>query len=107
MNDDKMNAARTAIESTASDVKDNLKKAGDTIGEKIDSVSANTQSALGSACDTMQTLQNTISSKTQDMAKCTDDFVQQQPWRAVAVSILMGVGLGLYMSRDKNRGRDY
>ena len=70
-------------------------------GEKADELRNKGLSLLEAAVETAQHAQAAALEKGKVVAKRTDDYVHENPWRAVAISAGIGLLVGLVIGRSK------
>ena len=68
-------------------------------GEQADSLRAKGIDILDAALDTAQEAQEAVLDHGKLALEATDDYVQQNPWQAVAIGAGIGLVLGLLISR--------
>lgn len=84
------------ISKDASDVVQNVK--ADAL-EKSDELSKKCMAFLDSAIAAAKEMPTVAAARTKEVAASTDDYVHQNPWRAVTISAGVGVLLGFLFSR--------
>lgn len=70
-------------------------------GEKADELRARGLTLLEAAAEAAQTAQAAAIEKGKEVAAKTDDYVHENPWRAVAISAGLGLLVGLVIGRSK------
>jgi ElaB/YqjD/DUF883 family membrane-anchored ribosome-binding protein len=81
------------------DVEDLLKATAAQSGEKIAEVRTRAQEALANTRETLARAESMIVDQTKAAAKVVDRSVHDHPWRAVGVSAVAGVLVGLLIGR--------
>jgi ElaB/YqjD/DUF883 family membrane-anchored ribosome-binding protein len=69
--------------------------AGDKVGELRDRLGARLRDAKDRVID----MEHAMVDKTKAAARATDDFVHDQPWKAVGVAAALGLALGVLIGR--------
>jgi ElaB/YqjD/DUF883 family membrane-anchored ribosome-binding protein len=69
--------------------------AGEKVGELRDRLSVR----LRDARDRVVDMEHAMVDKTKAAARATDDFVHDQPWKAVGVAAALGLALGVLIGR--------
>lgn len=69
--------------------------AGDKVGELRERIGVR----LRDAKERLQDLEAAVVDKTKAAARATDDFVHEQPWKAVGVAAALGLALGVLIGR--------
>jgi ElaB/YqjD/DUF883 family membrane-anchored ribosome-binding protein len=69
--------------------------AGDKVGELRDRLGVRLRDAKERVLD----LEAAVVDKTKAAARATDDFVHEQPWKAVGVAAALGLALGVLIGR--------
>lgn len=81
------------------DAEEILKSTADVAGEKMASVRARIETRLKDAKVRLEDAEAALLDKTKACARATDDFVHDQPWKAVGVAALVGLALGVLIGR--------
>ncbi len=68
-------------------------------GEALTSLRAKTEESLAVAKEKIADAQDALVEKTKAAAKVTDDYVHENPWRAVGVAAGIGLVVGLLIGR--------
>lgn len=76
------------INSATSLTGDELSKAREKLGERV-----------AEAKDSLQTMGSDAVSRARDTAKATDEYVHEQPWKSMGVSVGVGFLLGMLVAR--------
>lgn len=69
--------------------------AGEKVGELRDRLSVRLRDAKDRVID----MEHAVVDKTKAAARATDDFVHDQPWKAVGVAAALGLALGVLIGR--------
>jgi ElaB/YqjD/DUF883 family membrane-anchored ribosome-binding protein len=76
-----------------------LRHSGQLTGDEFKAAKAKFERTLIKAKDDIIRLEETVVEKTKATAKATDEFVQENPWKAVGVGTAVGVVIGLLLAR--------
>lgn len=76
-----------------------LRHSGQMTGEQFEAAKAKFERTLVKAKDDIIHLEETVVEKTKVAAKATDDYVKENPWKAVGVGTAIGVVIGLLIAR--------
>ena len=68
-------------------------------GEKLDQLRAQAETSLASAKIKLEDLHEDLIEKGREAVKATDDYVQENPWKAVGIAAGIGLVIGLLVSR--------
>lgn len=68
-------------------------------GEKVGELRERLGVRLRDAKDRMLDLEQALVDRTKAAARATDDFVHDQPWKAVGVAAALGLALGVLIGR--------
>jgi len=68
-------------------------------GDKIDQLRTQAEASLASAKKKLEDLHEDIVEKGREAVKATDDYVQENPWKAVGIAAGIGLVIGLLVSR--------
>lgn len=68
-------------------------------GEKIAAARERVQASLATAKVKLADAERAVVEQTKKAAKATDEFVHENPWRAVGIAAAAGVVLGLLINR--------
>lgn len=81
------------------DAEDLLKAAATSTGEKALELREKAAASLKSASEKIGDLQEVVVEKSKAAARATDDYVHENPWKAVGVAAGVGFLLGLLVNR--------
>ena len=81
------------------DAEEILKSTADVAGEKMASIRARVEARLKDAKIRLEDAEAALVDKTKACARATDDFVHDQPWKAVGVAAAVGLALGVLIGR--------
>lgn len=76
-----------------------LRHGGSLTGEELKAARAKFERTLINAKDDLVRLEEAVVEKTKAAAKATDEYVQENPWKAVGVGALVGLLVGALISR--------
>jgi len=68
-------------------------------GDKVEQLRSQAEASLASAKDKLDDLHEDIIEKGREAVKATDDYVQENPWKAVGIAAGIGLVVGLLVSR--------
>ena len=81
------------------DTEELLRATTDVAGEKMGELRERLGVRLRDAKDRVIYLEHAMIDKTKAAARATDDFVHDQPWKAVGVAAALGLALGVLIGR--------
>lgn len=90
---------RNDMKSVLEDAREMFREATSTTGERADELRNRGMALLDTALGKAQEMQAAAVEKSKEAAHNTDEFVQQNPWKAVAISAGVGLLLGMLASR--------
>ena len=99
MLENNLKTVRTDIKTLIEDAQALFHEAAASTGVKADELRAKGLVLLDNALAKAQGLQAVALEKGKEVADCTDHYVRENPWRAVAISAGIGLLLGLLASR--------
>lgn len=82
-----------------SDAEELIKATATQTGEKISEARARAESSLRAAKHRLAEAQAVVVGRAKAAAKATDDYVHENPWKAVGVAAGIGFLLGIIVSR--------
>ncbi len=82
-----------------SDTEELLRATTGVAGEKVGELRERLGARLRVAKDRVVDLEHAMLDKTKAAARATDDFVHDQPWKAVGVAAALGLALGVLIGR--------
>jgi ElaB/YqjD/DUF883 family membrane-anchored ribosome-binding protein len=94
-----LKTARTDMKSLVKDAQELFHEATSATGEKADALRSKGLNLLEVALTKAQDVQTAALDTGKELASTTDDYVQENPWRAVAISAGIGLLIGLAMGR--------
>ena len=81
------------------DTEELLRATAGAAGDKVGEVRERLGVRLRDAKERLQDLEAAVIDKTKAAARATDDFVHEQPWKAVGVAAALGLALGVLIGR--------
>lgn len=81
------------------DAEEILRATAGAAGEKASELRVKIESRLRDAKERLADAEAAIVDKTKAAARATDDFVHEQPWKAVGVAAALGLALGVLIGR--------
>lgn len=81
------------------DAEELLKATASQTGERIAAARAKAEESLRAAKARLADAQTALVEKTKIAAKATDDYVHENPWKAVGIAAVAGLLLGALISR--------
>ncbi|MBU1424799.1 MAG: DUF883 family protein [Gammaproteobacteria bacterium] len=97
INDKLMNDIRAVV----TDAEELLKATAGQAGEKVSAARERIQSNLAVAKDRLADAEHAMAEKTKQAARATDDFVHENPWRAVGIAAGVSLVVGMLISRGR------
>jgi ElaB/YqjD/DUF883 family membrane-anchored ribosome-binding protein len=94
-----LKTTRTDIRTLVKDAQELFREATTVTGEKADELRGRGLQLLDSAMVKAQEVQTAALETGKELAEKTDDYVHENPWRAVAISAGVGLLLGMLISR--------
>lgn len=90
---------RSDMKTLIKDAQALFRDAGTVTGDKADELRSKGLSMLESAVDKAHDMQTAAIATGKEMVETADDFVQENPWQAVAISAGVGVLIGMLIAR--------
>ena len=81
------------------DAEEILRATASQAGEKVGELRERIQERLRDAKIRLQDAEAALVDKTKACARATDDFVHEEPWKAVGVAAALGLALGVLIGR--------
>ena len=78
-----------------------LKATAGQAGEKVSAARERIQESLGTARARLGKAQEAMLEKTKKAAHATDEYVHENPWRAVGIAAGVGLIVGMLISRGR------
>ncbi len=87
------------LKAVVSDAEEILRATAGAAGEKVGELRAKIELRLRDAKERLADAEAILVDKTKAAARATDDFVHDQPWKAVGVAAALGLALGVLIGR--------
>jgi ElaB/YqjD/DUF883 family membrane-anchored ribosome-binding protein len=92
-------ASRRDLRAVLSDMDDYLRATASQTGEKIGVIRERLQEQMQKAKERLADTREVVVDKTKQAARATDDYVHDNPWRAVGIAAGVGLIIGLLIGR--------
>lgn len=83
------------------DAEELLRATAGQAGEKVSAVRERIQENLAAAKERLADAQDAVVAKTKQAAKVTDEYVHDNPWRAVGIAAGVGLVVGMLIARGR------
>jgi ElaB/YqjD/DUF883 family membrane-anchored ribosome-binding protein len=100
MNEAKIKTVRNDVNTLITEAQDLFREAATTTAAKADELRTKGMTLLEDASARAQSLQSSAIASGKELVANTDDYVNQNPWRAVAISTAVGLVAGLAVARS-------
>ena len=87
------------LKAVVSDAEEFLRATAGAAGEKVGELRTKIELRLRDAKERLADAEAILVDKTKAAARATDDFVHDQPWKAVGVAAALGLALGVLIGR--------
>jgi ElaB/YqjD/DUF883 family membrane-anchored ribosome-binding protein len=87
------------LKNVISDAESWLRSGSSLSGEDLKAAKAKFERTIINAKDGLINLEEAVVEKTKATVKATDDYVQENPWKAIGISAAVGVLIGALISR--------
>jgi ElaB/YqjD/DUF883 family membrane-anchored ribosome-binding protein len=87
------------LKNVVADAESWLRSGSNLSGEDLKAAKAKFERTLVSAKDGIIRMEEAVVEKTKATVKATDDYVQENPWKAIGISAAVGVLVGALISR--------
>jgi ElaB/YqjD/DUF883 family membrane-anchored ribosome-binding protein len=84
-----------------SDAEELLRATASQAGEKVSAARERIQDNLAAAKEHLAVAQKHVAAKTKQAAKVTDEYVHENPWKAVGIAAGAGLIVGMLISRGR------
>ena len=84
-----------------SDAEELLRATASQAGEKVSAARERIQDTLAAAKEHLAVAQKHVAAKTKQAAKVTDEYVHENPWKAVGIAAGAGLIVGMLISRGR------
>ena len=96
-----LKTVRNDMKTLVKDAQELFREAAAATGDKADELRSKGLIVLEAAVEAAQNAQAVAIEKGKEVAAATDDYVHENPWRAVAISAGVGLLVGLVIGRSK------
>jgi ElaB/YqjD/DUF883 family membrane-anchored ribosome-binding protein len=103
MRDEKLTAVRKDVQVLLQEAQELFTEAAANSGKKAEELRAKGDEILNRAFNQAESIQSYVLQTGKELVATTDDYVQSNPWRAIAVSSGLGLLVGLCVSRSYGR----
>lgn len=83
------------------DAEELLRATASQAGEKVSAARVRIQENLVAAKERLAAAQQQVAAKTKAAAKATDEYVHENPWKAVGIAAGVGLVIGMLISRGR------
>jgi len=83
------------------DAEELLRATAGQAGEKVSAARERIQENLAAAKQRLAVAQDAVVARTKEAAKVTDEYVHQNPWKAVGIAAGVGLVIGMLISRGR------
>jgi ElaB/YqjD/DUF883 family membrane-anchored ribosome-binding protein len=87
------------LKAVVNDAEEILRATAGAAGEKVSDLRAKIELRLRDAKERLADAEAILIDKTKAAARATDDFVHDEPWKAVGVAAALGLALGVLIGR--------
>jgi ElaB/YqjD/DUF883 family membrane-anchored ribosome-binding protein len=84
-----------------SDAEELLRATAGVAGEKVSAARERIQGNLGAAKVRLANAEEALVAKTKEAARATDEYVHDNPWKAVGIGAAVGVIVGMLIGRGR------
>lgn len=89
------------MRAVVTDAEELLRATAGQAGEKVAAARERIQANLAVAKDKLIDAEHAMAEKTKQAAKATDEYVHENPWKAVGIAAGVGLVVGLLISRGR------
>ena len=89
----------TDVKTVLADAEELLKQAASTTGERAADLRERGMLMLRQAKEKAQDMQDAVVVRTREAARVTDDYVHENPWKAIGIAAGVGLLVGLLLNR--------
>lgn len=89
------------LQLVVSDAEELLRATAGQAGEKVNAARERIQDSLEAAKARLGVAQEAMIEKTREAARATDEYVHDNPWRAVGIAAGVGLVVGMLISRGR------
>jgi ElaB/YqjD/DUF883 family membrane-anchored ribosome-binding protein len=90
---------KSDLKTVLSDMDEYLRATASQTGEKIGAIRERLQDHMHKAKDRLADTKEIVVDKTKEAAKATDEYVHDNPWRAVGIAAGVGLIIGMLIGR--------
>lgn len=83
------------------DAEELLRATAGQAGEKVSMARERIQESLAATKERLAAMQESVIAKTRQAAKATDEYVHENPWKAVGIAAGAGLIVGMLISRGR------
>lgn len=83
------------------DAEELLRATAGQAGEKVSAARERIQENLAAAKQRLAAAQDAVIARTKEAAKVTDEYVHENPWKAVGIAAGVGLVIGMLISRGR------
>jgi ElaB/YqjD/DUF883 family membrane-anchored ribosome-binding protein len=100
MDQENLKTVRNDVGTLLSEAQDLFREATNTTAAKADELRNKGMALLEDAASQAQAMRSTVVASGKELAANTDEYVNRNPWRAVAISTAVGLIAGLAVARS-------
>ncbi len=89
------------LQLVVADAEELLRATAGQAGEKVSAARVRIEESLGAAKQRLADTQDAMLEKTRQAARVTDEYVHDNPWRAVGIAAGVGLVVGMLISRGR------
>lgn len=89
------------LQLVVSDAEELLRMTAGQAGDKVSAARERIQDSLGAARARLAVAEDLMLERTREAARATDDYVHDNPWRAVGIGACLGLVVGVLISRGR------
>ncbi|ADL56216.1 DUF883 family protein [Gallionella capsiferriformans] len=89
------------LQLVVSDAEELLRATAGQAGEKVSAARERIQDSLSAAKGRLADAEEAMLEKTREAARATDEYVHENPWRAVGIAAGVGLVVGMLISRGR------
>lgn len=89
------------LKSVIADAEQWLRHGGQLTGDELAAAKAKFERTISGAKADLMRLEAAVVERTKEAAKATDEFVHENPWRAIGISAAVGLAVGVIIARTR------
>jgi len=89
------------MRAVVTDAEELLRATAGQAGEKVAAARERIQANIAVAKDKLMDAEHAVAEKTKQAAKVTDEYVHENPWKAVGIAAGVGLVVGMLISRGR------